>query len=90
MCELLICPYLFPITLLYITFFFLGFLDVLLLSKITLVVSKACLLATLGHRGYQVYFPDTRRYMTFIDVTFHEDSLFFSPPSFSPIPTVAS
>ena len=31
-------------------------------------------------KGYRVYFPDTRRYMTSADVTFHDDSSFFSPP----------
>ena len=41
-------------------------------------------------KGYRVYFPDTRRYMTSADVTFHEDSPFFSPPSPSPTPTAAS
>ena len=41
-------------------------------------------------KGYRVYFPDTRCYMTSVDVTFHEDSPFFSPPSPSPTPTVAS
>ena len=35
-------------------------------------------------KGYRVYFPDTRHYMTSADVTFHEDSPFFSPPSPSP------
>ena len=34
-------------------------------------------------KGYRVYFPDTRRYMTYVDVTFHEDSPFFSPHSLS-------
>ena len=37
-------------------------------------------------KGYRVYFPDTRRYMTSADVTFHEDSPFFSPPVASPPP----
>ena len=48
-------------------------------------------------KGYRVYFPDTRRYITFIDVTFHEDVSYFSssttplkapisPPSFPSIP----
>ena len=41
-------------------------------------------------KGYRVYFPDTRRYMSSADVTFHEDSPFFSPPSPSPTPTAAS
>ena len=41
-------------------------------------------------KGYRVYFPDTRRYLTSADVTFHEDSPFFSPPSPSPTPTAAS
>ena len=41
-------------------------------------------------KGYRVYFPDTRRYMTSADVNFHEDSPFFSSPSPSPTPTAAS
>ena len=41
-------------------------------------------------KGYRVYFLDTRRYMTSADVTFHEDSPFFSPPSPSPTLTAAS
>ena len=41
-------------------------------------------------KGYQVYFPDTHRYMTSANVTFHEDSPFFSPPSPSPTPTATS
>ena len=41
-------------------------------------------------KGYRVYFPNTRRYMTFVDVTFHEDAPFFSPPSLSPILAFAS
>ena len=41
-------------------------------------------------KGYRVYFPDTRRYMTSADVTFHEDSPFFSPPSLSSTPAIAS
>ena len=41
-------------------------------------------------KGYQVYFPDTHRYMISADVTFHEDSPFFSPPSPSSTPTAAS
>ena len=41
-------------------------------------------------KGYRVYFPDTRRYMTSADVTFHADSPFFSPPSPSPTPTATS
>ena len=41
-------------------------------------------------KGYRVYFLDTRRYMTSANVTFHEDSPFFSPPSPSPTPTAAS
>ena len=41
-------------------------------------------------KGYRLYFPYTHRYMTSADVTFHEDSPFFSPPSPSPTPTVAS
>ena len=35
-------------------------------------------------------FPDTHRYMTSADVTFHEDSPFFSPPLLSPTPVAAS
>ena len=41
-------------------------------------------------KGYRVYFPNTCRYMSSTDVTFHEDSPFFSPPSPSLTPTVAS
>ena len=41
-------------------------------------------------KGYWVYFPDTHCYMTSTDVTFHEDSPFFSPPSPSPTPTAGS
>ena len=41
-------------------------------------------------KGYRVYFPNTRRYMTSVDFTFHEDSPLFSPPSPSPTPTAAS
>ena len=37
-----------------------------------------------------MYFSDTRHYMTSADVTFHEDSPFFSPPSSSPTLTAAS
>ena len=39
-------------------------------------------------KGYQVYFPHTYCYMTSTDVTFHEDSPFFSPPllSWTPCP----
>ena len=29
-------------------------------------------------RGYRVYFPDMRHYITSIDVTFHEDVPYFS------------
>ena len=73
--------------------FLLMFLDVLLLSKIILlpslnlplVLSKACFFGySRTHKGYRVYFPDTRHYITSADVTFHEDSPFFSPPSLSP------
>ena len=48
-------------------------------------------------KGYRVYFPDTQRYITSADVTFHEDVPYFSssttplkapisPPSFPSIP----
>ena len=48
-------------------------------------------------KGYRVYFPDTRRYITSADVTFHEDVPYFSssttplkapylPPGFPSIP----
>ena len=37
-----------------------------------------------------VYFPNTRHYATFADVTFHEDSLSFSSPLLSLTPVVAS
>ena len=29
-------------------------------------------------KGYHVYLPDMRRYITFADVTFHEDVPYFS------------
>ena len=41
-------------------------------------------------KGYRVYFPDTRHYMTSANVTFYEDSPFFSPPSLSLTPAAAS
>ena len=44
----------------------------------------------LGHKGYRVYFGDTHHYMTSIDVTFHEDSPFFSSPSLSLTPATTS
>ena len=37
-----------------------------------------------------MYFPGTRPYMTSANVTFHEDSPFFSPPSLSPTPVITS
>ena len=48
-------------------------------------------------KGYRVYFPDTRRYITSTDVTFHEDVPYFSssttplkapisPPGFPSVP----
>ena len=40
-------------------------------------------------KGYRVYFPETRRYVTSADVTFHEETPFFSPAMSPPRPSAS-
>ena len=73
-------------------------LDVSLLSKITLLpslnsalmLSKACLLATLRHKRVTGCTFLTPSLYDFCRCYFHEDSPFFSPSSLSPTPSTTS